>query len=58
MWSLQLEVQMYLALPFIYLIVRGRPAWALALWFLSLPVAFLQPVYLGRLSVLAFVPVF
>lgn len=58
LWSLPIEVQMYVALPIIYLIVRGRPLWVLALWCLSLPVAWIQPVYLGRLSVLAFAPCF
>lgn len=58
LWSLPIEVQMYVALPIIYLIVRKRPFWVLGLWLLSLPVAWAQPVYLGRLSVLAFVPCF
>lgn len=58
LWSLPIEVQMYVALPIIYLIVRKRPLWVLGLWLLSLPVAWIQPVYLGRLSVLAFVPCF
>ncbi|WP_129779316.1 acyltransferase family protein [Peristeroidobacter soli] len=58
MWSLPIEVQMYIALPIIYLIVRKRPSWVLALWLLSLPVAWLQPTYLGRFSVFAFVPCF
>lgn len=58
LWSLPIEVQMYVTLPIIYLIVRGRPLWVLGLWLLSLPVAWFQPVYLGRLSVLAFVPCF
>lgn len=58
LWSLPIEVQMYVTLPIIYLIVRGRPLWVLGLWLLSLPVAWIQPVYLGRLSVLAFVPCF
>ncbi len=58
MWSLPIEVQMYVTLPIIYLIVRRRPSWVLGLWLLSLPVAWLQPTYLGRLSVLGFVPCF
>lgn len=58
LWSLPIEVQMYIALPIIYLIVRKRPLWALALWCLSLPVAWIQPVYLDRLSALAFAPCF
>lgn len=58
LWSLPIEVQMYVALPIIYLIVRRRPAWVLALWLLSVPIAWIQPTYLGRLSVLAFAPCF
>jgi peptidoglycan/LPS O-acetylase OafA/YrhL len=58
LWSLPIEVQMYIALPIIYLIVRQRPLWVLALWCASLPIAWLQPVYLGRMSVLAFAPCF
>ncbi|WP_116812657.1 acyltransferase family protein [Steroidobacter cummioxidans] len=58
MWSLPIEMQMYLALPLIYLAVRGRPLWVLALWLLSLPLAWLQPTYLGRFNVIAFAPCF
>jgi len=59
MWSLPLEVQMYIALPFLYLIFRHRPArWLLGLWVLSIPMALLPPLVSLRLTVLSFVPCF
>lgn len=58
MWSLPIEMQMYLALPIIYLIVRRRPLWVLGLWLLSLPLSWIQPTYLGRFNVVAFAPCF
>src|SRR5207253_2096098 len=36
LWTLPLEVQMYLALPFLFVIGRSRPLWVLAgLWLLA-----------------------
>lgn len=60
LWSLPIEVQMYLALPFIFLLVRRSKG----LWFVvgllafSIPVALWQPHHVARASVLAFVPAF
>jgi len=62
LWSLPLEVEMYVVLPFLFLWIRyKRASWPLlALWFASVMVAVLQPSLpmLGRLSVLRFVPNF
>lgn len=59
MWSLCLEVQMYVALPLLFLLFRQRPArWLLALWLASIPVALLQPLLTARLSLFEFAPCF
>lgn len=59
MWSLPLEVQMYVALPFLYVLFKTRPVgWLLALWLLSLPLAFVPGLVSMRLNVLEFVPCF
>jgi peptidoglycan/LPS O-acetylase OafA/YrhL len=59
LWTLPLELQMYLSLPFIYLWFRSKPvSWVLALWLLSLPFAIVQPMVSERLSVVAYVPCF
>jgi peptidoglycan/LPS O-acetylase OafA/YrhL len=59
LWTLCLEVQMYLALPLLFLLFRRRPVgWLLALWALSIPVALLQPLVSARLNVFEFAPCF
>ena len=59
LWSLCLEVQMYLALPLLFLCFRRRPLrWLLALWLLSVPLAMLQPLLSARLNVFEFAPCF
>jgi len=59
LWSLPLEVQMYISLPFLYLFFRNRPvSWLLGLWVLSIPVAYAVPSISGRINVLQFVPCF
>jgi peptidoglycan/LPS O-acetylase OafA/YrhL len=59
LWSLPLEVQMYVMLPFLFVFFRNKPvAWLLALWVLSLPVGLLPPLLMPRLNVLSYVPCF
>jgi len=59
LWTLPLEVQMYVALPFLFLLGRGRSTGAIALlWVLSVPLAILQLHTSGRLSVLGYAPCF
>ncbi len=63
LWSLPLEVQMYLALPFLFLFARRAPWTALlGLWVLAVPVAFWQPRTdlpgMARLNVLQYIPCF
>lgn len=60
LWSLPLEVQMYVFLPFIFLLInRFRSlVTAFLLFLVSIPVALWQPHHLARGSVLAFIPAF
>lgn len=59
LWTLPLEVQMYIFLPFLFLLGRARTTRAiLLLWALSVPLAILQMHTVGRLSVLAYAPCF
>jgi hypothetical protein len=59
LWTLPLEVQMYFALPFLFLWFRARPAfWLFGLWALSIPLAIAQPHISGRASVIGYVPCF
>ena len=59
LWTLCLEVQMYLLLPLLYLLLRHRPLrWTLALWLVSVPLALLQPLVSARLNVIEFAPCF
>ena len=61
MWSLSPEVLMYLALPFLFLIVRARPLWSTvaALWFCAVIVAVVaESSGAPQLSVAYFAPCF
>jgi len=59
LWTLCLEVQMYLLLPLLFLLLRRKPpCWPLALWALSVPLALLQPLVSARLNVIEFAPCF
>lgn len=59
LWTLPLEVQMYIVLPFLFLWAGRRPfKYLIALWVLCIPVAMLQPHVSGRLDVLGYAPCF
>ena len=59
LWSLPLEVQMYLILPFAYFAVRGdRRYRSLALWGISVLLALTVPHITSRLYVFRFAPCF
>ena len=59
LWTLPIEVQMYIALPFLYAFAKCRPVWALGLvWIGAVIAALIQPHVSDRLSVLEFGPCF
>ncbi|HEX8602307.1 MAG TPA: acyltransferase [Pseudoduganella sp.] len=59
LWTLPLELQMYCALPFLFMALRRRPAWwAVGAWLLVLPLAQVRPEISGRLLVLDYAPCF
>jgi peptidoglycan/LPS O-acetylase OafA/YrhL len=59
LWSLPLEVQMYLVLPFLFLFLKPRTWWwALVIWGICIPVAYFQKDFSGRLTVLRYAPCF
>src|SRR5581483_7242063 len=59
LWTLPLEVQMYLTLPFLFLLGRARSRNVLfLLWIASIPVAILQIHTTARLNVLGYAPCF
>ena len=60
LWSLPLEVQMYVMLPFLYLIVRKgtRLDIAIALWVVCVGLALVQPLISNRLNVFQYAPCF
>jgi peptidoglycan/LPS O-acetylase OafA/YrhL len=61
LWSLPLEVQMYLVLPPLFLLVwRWGTRWQglLALWCVAVGLAFVQPLITARLNVFQYVPHF
>lgn len=59
LWTLPLELQMYCALPFLFMALRRRAAWwAIGAWLLALPLAHVRPEISSRLLVLDYVPCF
>jgi peptidoglycan/LPS O-acetylase OafA/YrhL len=59
LWSLPLEVQMYVILPFAYFAIRGdRRYRSLALWMLSVLLALTLPMINWRLGVFRYAPCF
>ncbi|MBV9085507.1 MAG: acyltransferase, partial [Acidobacteriaceae bacterium] len=59
LWTLPIEVQMYVTLPLLFLLGRSRPLrFLFLLWMASIPVAILEQHRQGRLDVLAYVPCF
>jgi peptidoglycan/LPS O-acetylase OafA/YrhL len=59
LWSLPLEMEMYLFLPVLFLIFRNRPVKLLALvWCISVVMAFLQPELGDRFLILRYAPCF
>jgi peptidoglycan/LPS O-acetylase OafA/YrhL len=58
-WTLDLEVEMYLVLPFLFLFARGRTMWALlAVWAAAVIAGIIQPHVSGRLDVVGYSPCF
>jgi peptidoglycan/LPS O-acetylase OafA/YrhL len=59
LWSLPLEVQMYVILPFAYFAIRGNRRYrSLALWVLSVLLALTIPRITARLNVFLYAPIF
>jgi peptidoglycan/LPS O-acetylase OafA/YrhL len=59
LWTLPIEVQMYMALPFLFVALRARAwYWVFAVWVLALVVGTVQPYVSGRLVVLSYAPCF
>ena len=59
LWTLPLEVQMYIVLPFLFLVTKARPVWfLLALWLVAVVAGITEPYFTQRLGVLEFAPCF
>ena len=59
LWSLPLEVQMYIVLPVLFLVLRNQSLRRLAvLWSCSIPVALLQPAWGERFEIFKYAPCF
>jgi peptidoglycan/LPS O-acetylase OafA/YrhL len=59
LWTLPIEVQMYLVLPFLFAFAKPRPAWALGLvWIGAVIAGVMQPHISDRLNVMEFGPCF
>ena len=59
LWTLPIEAQMYLLLPFLFWLTRRRSIWfGFALWAGAIGAALVQPQLSGRLNMLAYAPCF
>ncbi len=59
LWTLPLEVQMYIFLPVLFIVFRSRSVRpVLLLWLASIPLALLQHHYAPRLNLFSFAPCF
>ena len=59
LWSLPIEVQMYVVLPFLFLLARkSRLRTFFLLWCATVVLAMIQPHVSGRLNVLSYTPCF
>ena len=60
LWTLPLEMQMYVVLPLLFWIVsRGqRLGLSIVVWFVCVGLAFVQPLVIGRADVLQYAPCF
>lgn len=59
LWTLPLEVQMYLVLPVLFLLARSQSVWALfAVWVIAVAVGIAEPHFTGRLGVIEYAPCF
>jgi peptidoglycan/LPS O-acetylase OafA/YrhL len=59
LWTLPLEVQMYVLLPFVYLVGRKYRIQGIAIvWVVAIAAAVIQPHIAGRLNVAQYVPCF
>jgi peptidoglycan/LPS O-acetylase OafA/YrhL len=58
LWTLPLEVQMYVALPFLLFLGGRSRSWALAAWCVAVVLGFIQPHVSGRLNVIEYAPCF
>lgn len=59
LWTLPIEMQMYMVLPFLFVLGRRRPTIAIAsIWVLAVPLALLQMHSTARLNVFSYAPCF
>lgn len=59
LWTLPLEVQMYIVLPFLFITARARSFWfVLVLWLAAVVAGISEPYFTDRLGVLEFAPCF
>jgi len=59
LWTLALEVQMYVLLPVLFVLAAKRPLWlTCVLWLVSLPLAIVLPGMSARLELAGYAPCF
>jgi peptidoglycan/LPS O-acetylase OafA/YrhL len=59
LWTLPLEVQMYVVLPLLFVLLRGQPlAWAFVAWAVSVGAGLLYPYVSTRLTIAEYAPCF
>lgn len=59
LWSLPLEVQMYIMLPVIFIALRNRPVWmTMAVAIFCIPIALALPHFTHRLETIEYMPCF